>query len=204
MLRAEFPVHKNRTLYSRSLNLPLRCNNGVTVWPEYYGPMKRLLISVACALGVVGSMSCSSAQESPACRVASVSADTRTGNAGCLIVLDGKSLLLVHRLGGRLGFPGGTANRGEAAQCTAHRETWEETGLDVEVGAFLKELSTGFALYSCKADQVELSSDAAPPVAQWSRGEVEELVWRDLDSVPEEQWRFPDQLDEVAGLDDQP
>ncbi|MGD8808593.1 MAG: NUDIX hydrolase [Gammaproteobacteria bacterium] len=143
-----------------------------------------------------------SQQSAPECRVEAAAQDRRVGNAGCLIVLNGRTLLIEHRVSGRLGFPGGTAEAGEISQCTAHRETWEETGLDVEVGAFVKRLSTDFSLYECHSDKVRLSSDRAPPLARWSRVEVSGLQWRDIDEIAEEQWRFPDQLSEVRGLDD--
>ena len=184
-----------------SLNLAHRCNNRVTLGTDYYGCMKAITTSVSILLLAVPAMD-AAAQSAPACRVAEEAVDQRAGNAGCLIAMDGKTLLIEHLLGGKLGFPGGTALQDEMAQCTAHRETWEETGLDVEVGPFLRRLSTGFLLYACTSDRRRLSSAAAPPVADWSRNEVSGLLWRDLDDVPESQWRFPDQIDEVAGLDD--
>ncbi|WP_366492917.1 NUDIX hydrolase [Alcanivorax sp.] len=49
-------------------------------------------------------------------------------NAGCLIIQNDKVLLLSHRWGDKLGVPGGTLEDGELAQCTAWRETREETG----------------------------------------------------------------------------
>ena len=59
--------------------------------------------------------------------------DDRRANAGCLIIQDDKVLLLTHRWGGKLGVPGGTREDGELAQCTAWRETREETGVAVTV-----------------------------------------------------------------------
>ena len=60
--------------------------------------------------------------------------DDRRANAGCLILHEDKVLLITHRWGGKLGVPGGTREADELAQCTAHRETLEETGLAVTVG----------------------------------------------------------------------
>ena len=87
-------------------------------------------------------------------------------------------------------------------QCTAHRETWEETGIDVQVGQFIGRLATGFLLYACHSDQLELTPQEIPPLREWTRNEVDNLVWRDLDSVAADEWRFPDQIEEVRGLDD--
>ncbi len=142
------------------------------------------------------------AQQAPECRVAESAADQRIGNAGCLIAVDGRTLLIAHNVSGKLGFPGGTSRDKEPAQCTAHRETWEETGLDLEVGDFLKRLSTGFLLYACSTGHGELSPDEVPHLPIWSRTEVSGMLWRDLDSVEAAEWRFPDQVEEVRGLDD--
>jgi 8-oxo-dGTP pyrophosphatase MutT (NUDIX family) len=156
----------------------------------------RLLALVLCAANAA------CAQQAPECQIAVATVDQRVGNAGCLIAVDGRTLLIAHSISGKLGFPGGTSRAGESAQCTAHRETWEETGIDVEVGAFLKQLSTGFLLYACHAGSGELSPDEIPHLPAWSLTEVSGFVWRDLDSVEAAEWRFPDQVEEVRGLDD--
>ncbi len=142
------------------------------------------------------------AQQAPACRVAAASADERVGDAGCLIAVEGRTLLIAHNVSGKLGFPGGKSANEVPAQCTAHRETWEYTGLDVEVGVFLARLSTGFLLYACHSPHNDLSADEVPHLPIWSRTEVSGMVWRDLDTVDAAEWRFPDQIDEVRGLDD--
>jgi 8-oxo-dGTP pyrophosphatase MutT (NUDIX family) len=56
------------------------------------------------------------------------------GNAGCFLV-DKQKLLVVQVIhnGRGLDIPGGTSEKGESAQCTAARETFEETGLNVIV-----------------------------------------------------------------------
>ena len=47
-------------------------------------------------------------------------------SAGCM-VLDGTSMLVVENFEGKLSPPGGMSREQEPAQCTAFRETWEET-----------------------------------------------------------------------------
>ena len=54
------------------------------------------------------------------------------------MVVHGKMLVVDSRRGG-LTPPGGKMKKGESAQCTAHRETLEETGLDLKPGELLKE-----------------------------------------------------------------
>jgi 8-oxo-dGTP pyrophosphatase MutT (NUDIX family) len=121
---------------------------------------------------------------------------TLTGNAGCLIQSQGRTLLLVHRPGGQLGFPGGTAQSGESAQRTAQRETWEETGLDVDVRSLVMAFDNGFLLFECTPNAL-FSKVSAPPLPSWAKNEISEMVWADLDSIDPGGWRFPEQLEEV-------
>lgn len=55
-------------------------------------------------------------------------------------------------LNGRLSLPGGSSEPGESAQCTAFRETWEETGLQLQPRELLEVFDTGFHLYRCDRD----------------------------------------------------
>ncbi len=103
--------------------------------PRGCGIIGVMLLIPCCLTGCAGA---------PTCRVAAGLEDGRRGDSGCVIIDDASLLVIRHRLGGKLGLPGGAAAAGESAQCTAHRETWEETGLDVRVGRFLGRLDTGF------------------------------------------------------------
>jgi 8-oxo-dGTP pyrophosphatase MutT (NUDIX family) len=119
--------------------------------------------------------------------------DARRGDAGCLIVSNDKTLLVVHRFGGKLGFPGGGGHAEESAQCTAHRETWEETGLDVTVGPLAEEFREGFMLYACDPGP-GVTSESAPALKSWSKLEISGLVWRDAArETTWRDWRFPSQ-----------
>ena len=102
--------------------------------------------------------------------------DDRRANAGCLIVRDQQVLLITHRWGGKLGVPGGTLEPEELAQCTAHRETLEETGVQVLVGEPLQE-------------EVPLSLPAA------ARLEVSDIGWYSLADLRRADWRFAYQFD---------
>ena len=135
----------------------------------------------------------------PPCQRAPEARDARQGNAGCLITHGGKLLVIDHRRSGRLGLPGGTARPGESGQCTAHRETWEETGLEVTVGRFRARLSTDFLVYDCAPSET-LHSDRIPALPAWSRGEVRGLRWVDVSALEPARWRFPEQLPEVRAL----
>ncbi len=58
----------------------------------------------------------------------------------CIVPRDGKVLMIRRNteLGyGLWGLPGGYVDRGEVVEMAAAREVWEETGLEVEIGALV-------------------------------------------------------------------
>lgn len=120
----------------------------------------------------------------------------RSGNAGCLIVDNSRLLALRLRFGGEWGIPGGATQGEESAQCTAHRETWEETGLDVTVGEHLHRFDNGFSLYRCRIDS------AADPRETKTNDpwEISAVEWIDPSTLNKNDWRFPDQFPVVQQL----
>ena len=127
--------------------------------------------------------------------------DDRRANAGCLIVQDDKVLLLTHRWGGKLGVPGGTLETGELAQCTAWRETAEESGMAVTVGRRLAVMSNGFHLYRCHLQQ-PVEAGVAVDVPRSAITEVSAIGWYSLSSLSKDRWRFEYQFEQflqVAG-----
>lgn len=119
--------------------------------------------------------------------------DDRRANAGCLILQDDRVLLVTHRWGGKLGVPGGTRDRDELAQCTAQRETREETGLDVVVGRRLAVMKNGFHLYRCYPSSA-LGSRPLPVPAS-GMAEIRALDWYALEALDRSNWRFAYQFD---------
>lgn len=102
--------------------------------------------------------------------------------------------MLIEQWNGRLAFPGGTGKRGESAQCTAHRETWEETGLAVSVGLPLVQFANGFMLYRCHAPLIDSIEKLTAPATI----EVRDIHWLDENALREFAWRFPAQQQFVA------
>lgn len=125
--------------------------------------------------------------------------DAHVGNAGCLIKADDKLVVVRHRFSGKLGLPAGTAEPGESAQQTAHRETWEETGLDVSIGRLLLA-QRSFFLYECHATDQSLFSagivQPAPP--DWF--EITEALLVDPRSLLPSEWRLPKELNKIQNI----
>lgn len=107
-------------------------------------------------------------------------------SAGCLALVHGRILVVESAFGG-ITPPGGKARKGESAQCAAHRETWEETGLDLMPGQLLRVFDTGFHLYYC--DIHEGSGAIEPgPLREVRRG-----FWLPLEEFGTVDWRFEGQ-----------
>lgn len=111
--------------------------------------------------------------------------------AGCLVKSGDRMLVVRHVYGGKLGFPAGHAAPGESAQCVAHRETWEETGVAVIVHGMLTRFRNGFALYRCELADPGAASASELSVPRSARAEISRVFWLDPASTRASDWRFP-------------
>lgn len=97
-------------------------------------------------------------------------------------------------MNGDVSLPGGSSLPGEPAQCTAFRETWEETGLRLQPRELLQVFDTGFHLYRCERDS--RSGVIDPPL----RLEVREAFYLAADQFETYTWRFEEQRDLLKNL----
>ena len=132
-------------------------------------------------------------EEPPPCQFAGVSA--QAPSAGCL-VLRPQGVLLVESPRQQWGPPGGSVGQGEAAQCAAARETWEETGLAVSVGRLARRFDNGFHLYWCQPRD-ETEPHRRRPFEVYSVGYV---APEDFVSVS---WRYAEQGAQLKKLIDE-
>ena len=114
-------------------------------------------------------------------------------SAGCLALVHGR-VLVVSNAEGRVGPPGGSARESESAQCAAHRETFEETGLDLLPRQLLRTFDTGFNLYYC---EIHSGSGAIEPRSFF---EVQRAYWLPLEDFSRVEWRFPGQGQELEQM----
>ena len=121
----------------------------------------------------------SACSRQPDCSV--TSGDMGVPSAGCLAVDNGE-VLLVKIMGGTYGPPGGSVDSSESAQCAAERETWEETGVQVNARELAAEFDNGFRLYWCEAvsgREIEISRPMEIQHADWYAPELfQHLKWR--------------------------
>lgn len=164
-----------------------------------------ILFRLSAIFAVLTLFACSqSTPSSPMCRVsdalssenvhAEINAQASPVGAACLIKTEGKVLLVEHRLSGKLDFPGGGLVESESLACTAHRETWEETGFNVEVKEYLSTTANGLVIFGCHVDagieKLPNTFDAPP----WAKIEVIRLVKADPFMLDHDALRYADDL----------
>lgn len=131
----------------------------------------------------------------PMCRIDKTHFEAVPGNAGCIIRVGKTFLTITHRLTRKYDIPGGRSNgETESAQCTAHRETWEETGFNVEVGPLLGVNENRFRYYGCTLDDDFDGKILDFPLPEWAENEVVAIQFVDLFDTQHFHWRYPDQL----------
>jgi 8-oxo-dGTP diphosphatase len=141
---------------------------------------------------------CCACTEAPPCLVEPGREDDRRGNSTCLVEEGGRVLLVRQRFSGRVALPGGRREPGETGQCTAHRETLEETGFEVVVGGLLGETS-GTLIFGCRLRDGSADSPV-PGASGLSRLEVSGASWVPADSFGRLDWRFDDHEDEILEI----
>ncbi len=108
-------------------------------------------------------------------------------SAGCL-VMENRQLLVAKAHNGLVSIPGGSSNPNEPSHCTAHRETWEETGLDVRPQKLLRVFDNGFHLYRCRWNGEQQGHDSVPFFL-----EIDQVFWIGEEDFDRYEWRFPKQ-----------
>lgn len=109
-------------------------------------------------------------------------------NAGCLIQRDDTILFVKLFHGGKITIPGGTAKKGESSSCTAHRETYEETGLNVKVVRKIITAQNGFEIFLCETSE-NLNPKYKKPF------EVKSIFFADPKKT--RRYKYPTQLNQI-------
>ena len=136
--------------------------------------------------------------EAPPCNILPGLADDHHGNAVCYVANEGHILLIERRFFRDFGLPGGRRGAGERSQCTAARETWEETGLTVIVGPLL-ERASNTSVYLCGL-AAPISLDADLPTPWEGRIEIAEARWVPFEELDSLNWRYTEQHIQIRRL----
>ncbi|GAB3099127.1 NUDIX hydrolase [Aestuariicella hydrocarbonica] len=157
-----------------------------------------LILSVAVMPIVSG---CTQTPAPPDCPDTLVTSPAKS--AGCLAVHQHR-LLVVQGINQKISIPGGSGNPQEPAHCTAHRETWEETGLNVRPTKLVRVFDNGFHLFECQwgaevqAQQPPKQSEVldTPPFFL----EIRQAMWLNSKDFAQYEWRFPEQREWLQQL----
>ena len=135
-------------------------------------------------IGCIGLLMAGCNTKAPPCRsnLPSITAPS----AGCLVINDQKQLLVILDYKDQINIPGGSAEEGEFAHCTAGRETWEETGIAANPISLAGVFDNGFHVFACEL--ADHSAQFSPPF--WF--EVKEVLWLPVSDFDQHSWRFPD------------
>lgn len=123
------------------------------------------------------------------------------GNAGCIVIEKAKLLVVENLLMKKLLTPpSGHSEPGESAQCTAARETFEESGAKVIVQELLHNFEDKFYLFRCELKDKQLANLHDLPVPPAYKDEISRAYWLDLRLSSEKAWRFPKQFYVINGI----
>ncbi len=131
---------------------------------------------------------------SPTCRIAKEFNSDYQGPSACIIRVQNSLLVIKYSSDAPYDLPFGNPLSNESAQCTAHRSTWEQTGINVEVDQLLGITQSGMMLFSCKLGGGFTSKDGpiAPP--SWSNKDIEQIDFINPFDTRHAAWRQPDNL----------
>lgn len=137
-------------------------------------------------------MGCTQPPPSPTCRIAKVSIADYAGPAGCLIRVQDTLLIIKNNSTGQYDVPFGEPISKESAQCTAHRNTWLQTGFNVEVDQLLGVTQSGIKLFSCTLSAGFTSEDGPIKPPNWADNDVQQIEFISPFDTRYDAWSQPD------------
>lgn len=103
-------------------------------------------------------------------------------------------MVIKHSPSGLYDLPAGDPLSGESAQCTAHRHTWEQTGMNVEVDQLLGVTQPGVMIFSCNINNGFTSKDGPLPPPDWTTGNIQQIEFINPFDTRYNAWLQPDNL----------
>lgn len=138
--------------------------------------------------------SCSNEEiPAPSCRVNANFVSNQQGQGACIIRLNHK-LLATKLDSGLYDLPISDSLSDRSAQCSAHFEMWQQTGLNIEVEKVLGIQENGTWLFGCKLESgFDGTEDPfAPP--HWAASHIESIEFIEPFSIEINNWNRPEQF----------
>lgn len=128
------------------------------------------------------------------CRVEAQQRESNVGGAACLIKIDKWLVTTANRHSSGFDIPGGASQGDESAQCTAHRNTWEQTGFNVEVAGYLGQTDSGLRVYHCRLPPSFTAELKTYPVPDWVQPDIRTIVFSNPYELELQDWQRGDEL----------
>lgn len=145
-------------------------------------------------ISVLVLVACTKPPPSPTCRIAKEFNADYKGPAGCLIRVQNSLLVIQYGSSGQYDVPFGEPILEESAQCTAHRQTWEQTGFNVEVDQLLGVSQSGMMLFSCVMNSGFTSDDGPLEPPSWADNDIQQIEFIRPFDTRYNAWQQPDNL----------
>lgn len=123
------------------------------------------------------------------CRIDEAYYDNISGPAACLIRMN--DLLLALSYEDKYRLPRGENQDNEAAQCTAHRVTWQKTGFNVVAGKLLGLGDDGTRYYQCNLSSGFEGQVTEFPLPPWSIDRPDAIILINPFELQPHQWQDP-------------
>jgi hypothetical protein len=137
---------------------------------------------------------CTEAPPPPTCRIAKAFNADYIGPAGCLIRVQNSLLVIKYESSQLYDLPFGDPISKESAQCTAHRNTWEKTGFNVEVDQLLGVTKSGMMLFSCSLNSGFTSEDGPIIPPNWVNKDIQYIDFINPFDTRHDLWKHSDNL----------
>ena len=124
----------------------------------------------------------------PMCRVDLEKTEEIKGDAACLIRIQDQLLVTSSHSTDKYSLPGGKNKKNESAQCTAHRQTWSQTGFNVLVGKYLGMDNDGLRYYQCAPGGNFTGQLKSFPVPEWANANIASIQLIDPFESQRNQW----------------
>ncbi|MBF7071918.1 hypothetical protein ISG33_00710 [Glaciecola sp. MH2013] len=131
---------------------------------------------------------------SPTCRVSNAFEGDYQGPSACLIRVQNSLLVLERASTGLYDLAIGDSLSNESAQCTAHRQMWENTGFNVEVDQLLSITPDGTHLFKCHLSGGFDAFDVKVEPPDWASSSVAEIHFVNPFDTRTDNWTHPDNL----------
>jgi len=129
----------------------------------------------------------------PSCRVNANYVSNQQGPGACIVRLNHK-LLVTQLHSGQYDLPISDSISDRSAQCSAHYEMWQQTGLNIEVEKVVGIQKNGTWLFACRLESGFDGTEAPFDPPPWSQHQIDKVAFIEPFTIELDSWHRPDQF----------